>query len=780
MSNNDQIYIDEINRLKKEIDDLKAAKGIKEDNFFAPQLSLDDLPIGIYKTTSDGRILYANKELVRISGCKSIEELKQHNSYDFYVVPELRLLQTARFVSNDLVTEEYRFFRKDGTIIWVRDVGKKVYDDHGLIHFEGTIEDITERVETEARLKDSEEKYRDLIETMEQGLALHEIILNADGEPIDYRFIDVNTSFEKLTGLKKEYVVGKTVLEVLPDTEKYWIDTYGNVAINGISVHFVNYSQELEKYYDVAAYSPKKMQFVVVIADATEKILAENALRESELKLRTLINTIPDIICFKDGDGRWLEANDNMLKLFNLEDIDYHYKTDLDLAEIDEFFSSSFKNCHKSDGSTWQQGVPSRVDEVVAQPDGYNKIFDTVKVPLFDEFGKRKGMVVVGRDVTDNKALEEKIKQSEFHYRKISELLTDYVYLVKLLPSGKIEPQWIIGGFDKITGYDPNEVENVAELLLSIIVPEDLEHFAENHQPQLVKLEEVEAEYRIINKSGEIVWISDHIKPFTKDEEPGVIYQIGAVKNITERKKYEARILESSKQLELINEQKDRFFSIIAHDLKSPLSSFLGLTKMFAEQLQEMTIAEIQDYTSNMLKSAGNVLELLENLLEWSKMQRGKKAFNPELINLNYIFDYNIDLLANGFRLKRIKVNSKIDNTFELTADVQMINTILRNLLSNAMKFTHSGGSVEINAIDTGNDLTISVSDSGIGMNKETLENLFNIARKVSRPGTDDEPSSGLGLLLCKEFVDIHKGKIWAESEVGKGTTFYVSLPKNI
>jgi len=740
-------------------------------------LSLDDLPVGIYKSKPDGTIIYANKALVKLAGYESFEELSKVNAFSLYAVPELRVAQTAQFGTTDMIAEEYRFVRKDGSIIWVRDIGKKVLDEDGELYYEGTIEDITERKIAEMRLRESEEKYRELIEKMEEGLALHEIILDDKGNPVDYVFLDVNSAFERLTGLKKEKIIGKRVKEVLPDTEFYWIEKYGDVALNSTVEKFTNYSQELDKYFKVIAFSPRRLQFATLIEDVTEKMIIENALQESELRLRTLINTIPDIITFKDGEGRWIITNDFNLKLFGLDNVDYRGKTDAELAKYTTFYEEALEFCIHSDELAWQAGKPSRGDEIIPTPDGGNRIFDVIKIPIIEN-GERKGLVVVGRDITEKKEFEQMLSETNERYKMISEMITDYVYLVKGYPGDKIDVLWLLGGFEKITGYKLNHYKEAYETILKIIHPEDFKKFNEDYIPRLRNLEEIKAEYRIMSKSGETRWILDHIKPFVKPDEPDVIYQIGAVTDITEKKKYENEILESREKLKEIIDQKDRLFSIIAHDLKGPISAFVGMSKMFSENLNELTLTELQEYTENMHKSASHILELLENLLEWSRVQRGKKQFNPERLNIRLVLKNVADLLINSYKLKEVALNLEIENDAYVFADLQMLNTIFRNLISNALKFSFRGEKVEVRLSEFENKYIVSIKDYGIGMDDELKSKLFNPTEKVSRTGTEEESSTGLGLLLCKEFIDYHKGRIWVESQPNLGSTFFVELEK--
>lgn len=233
--------------------------------------------------------------------------------------------------------------------------------------------------------------------------------------------------------------------------------------------------------------------------------------------------------------------------------------------------------------------------------------------------------------------------------------------------------------------------------------------------------------------------------------------------------------------LEQLNTEKDKFFSIIAHDLKSPFSGFLGLTKTLAENHDSFSSEELREYAISMQESAMNLYKLLENLLEWSRMQRGMIEFNQETIDLKFLIQQNINIQKEVSKQKEIELIDKVsENTF-VHIDIPMINTVFRNLLSNAIKFTQNSGKIEIGTkyLETyPNYITVYIKDSGIGMDDEILTNLFKIDYNVSRVGTNNEPSTGLGLLLCKEFIEKQGGKIWAESQLGQGSIFYFTLPK--
>ena len=244
-----------------------------------------------------------------------------------------------------------------------------------------------------------------------------------------------------------------------------------------------------------------------------------------------------------------------------------------------------------------------------------------------------------------------------------------------------------------------------------------------------------------------------------------------------DRKKAEEEIKLKNELLQSINAEKDKFFSIIAHDLRGPLSAFVQATQIITEEIQTMSLEEIKDITNSMKTSATNIYNLLENLLEWSRLRRGGMDFVQQKLNLRKNADECIKPLSEASRKKGIEIEIVIPEQLEVFADIHMFDSVIRNLVSNAIKFTAKGGKVKV-AASKNNDssIVISISDSGIGMSPELRTRLFQLNEKTSRPGTEGEPSTGLGLLLCKEFIEKNDGKIWVESEVGKGSIFYFTL----
>ena len=248
--------------------------------------------------------------------------------------------------------------------------------------------------------------------------------------------------------------------------------------------------------------------------------------------------------------------------------------------------------------------------------------------------------------------------------------------------------------------------------------------------------------------------------------------------NLNQKNKLIDELIETKAELQQSNAEKDKFFSIITHDLKNAFSGFLNYIKLFSDDIGSFTIQELSDFMKQMQVSSESLFKLLENLLEWSKIKRGAIVFQPINHNIKLIMTQIVDILTINAANKNIKLITKIDDQVESFIDLQMFNTIFRNIIQNAIKFTPNGGTIEIGYEKDENYDIYYVKDSGIGMTPDIKNCLFKLDKKITREGTEGEPSTGLGLLLSKEFTELHNGKIYVESEPGQGSTFYIAFPR--
>lgn len=371
-------------------------------------------------------------------------------------------------------------------------------------------------------------------------------------------------------------------------------------------------------------------------------------------------------------------------------------------------------------------------------------------------------------DITERtKAEKELLRKSEHRYRLLIETVNEGISVAQNGYLKFVNPM-----MQTITGFTQEELLTLP--FLSFVYPEDQDIVISNHlKRQRGEPFSSKYQFRIVKKDGSLRIIE--MNGVVKEWE-GQPATLNIFADITEREHAEEEIKRKNEQLQKLNAEKDKFFSIIAHDLRGPFSSFLGLTEIMAGDLNSLTMEEIQEYSLTLRKSATNLYSLLENLLLWSRMQQGSIPFNPQSWLMFQIVEEFLTMeSANN---KGITIVYEIPDQIAVWADKNMLETIIRNLISNAVKFTPKGGKISISAkVLHDQSIEISVKDTGIGMSPSMVGDLFKLGVQTNRKGTEGEPSSGLGMLLCKEFVEKHNGCIWVESEEGKGSEFKFTLP---
>lgn len=299
--------------------------------------------------------------------------------------------------------------------------------------------------------------------------------------------------------------------------------------------------------------------------------------------------------------------------------------------------------------------------------------------------------------------------------------------------------------------------------------PDDFDFCLKTYVTAFDKREPFLMEYRMKNKFGNYCWIRDFGRPFY-DLDNTFLGYIGSCYDITQIKANEIKLIE-------LNAAKDKFFSIIAHDLKTPFCSILGFSEQIREMVNEKKYEQIGELTNIIWQSSNRAVDLIMNLMTWALSQSGRIKFNPEYFEIDPIVNEVILLMKGSAEQKFITITNMFLSGIKVNADKAMISTVLRNLISNAIKFTQANGKITIISTLNNSEIIISISDSGVGIPKAKLDKLFITDEGHSTKGTQEEYGTGLGLILCKEFIDKNSGKIWAKSEVGIGSTFSFSLP---
>lgn len=300
--------------------------------------------------------------------------------------------------------------------------------------------------------------------------------------------------------------------------------------------------------------------------------------------------------------------------------------------------------------------------------------------------------------------------------------------------------------------------------------PDDFDFCVQTYVAAFDKRESFLMEYRMKNAKGEYRWIRDFGRPFY-DVDNTFLGYIGSCYDITEIKDNELRLTE-------LNITKDKFFSIIAHDLRSPFNAVVGYSQHLLESVREKRFEEVEEYAKIILQSSNRAMELLSNLMQWSLSQSGRLHFHPQPFDMVMLIRELILSVHDQAALKSIVIENRLPENALVYADIAMISTILRNLTSNAIKFTRPGGQIIISLAKSKHHCSVSVQDNGVGIKKERIDLLFSLNDSSSTPGTQKETGTGLGLILCKEFIEKNGGSLEVESTEGEGSLFTFSLPR--
>jgi PAS domain S-box-containing protein len=252
------------------------------------------------------------------------------------------------------------------------------------------------------------------------------------------------------------------------------------------------------------------------------------------------------------------------------------------------------------------------------------------------------------------------------------------------------------------------------------------------------------------------------------------------LRDVTNQKQNELQILKIAEDLRQINDTKDKFVSIIAHDVKTPIVALIGYAEILAEDIEELQKSEIKEFASSIVEISKQTIGLLTNLLEWSRLQTGRMEFHPVQMNAFNTAENSISLLASNAEQKNIKIINKLDKDTYIYADENMMQSVFNNLLTNAIKFTNRNGEINITSDKCEDMICFSVKDNGVGMDAKQKTLLFEMNKSFTTPGTTNEKGSGLGMILCKDFIEKHGGKIWVESSVGIGSEFFFTVPASV
>lgn len=506
--------------------------------------------------------------------------------------------------------------------------------------------------------------------------------------------------------------------------------------------------------------------FQTVLFNITERNNIETKLRISENTYRGIINSLNDAVYIINGDGLFVDVNHAAELLYGYEKADFLNKSPEflsapglnNLVEVTQLILDSYN------------GKSIRFEFWGLRKDGsiFPKEVSLSPGTWFDQ----KIVVAVGREITERKEAEKLLKISEEKYRLLVQYSSDPIFSFNIDETYR----FVNDAFAVQFGKKPDEI--IGKTPFEVFPAEEAEKRLRLVRHVFSTGEKGEIEVKVDNVFGEEKYYLTIADPI-KDQEGKILWVTCISKEITQRKKAEEELKLKNEELKASNAEKDKFFSIVAHDLRGPMSGFLGLTGIMADEIENLSGEELKEIALTMRTSAVNISRLIENLLEWSKMQRGIIRYEPQPLFLKPLLLRSIELMKDIAAKKEIELKIDIPENVVVTADIHMLETVFRNLLSNAIKFTHKKGLIETTySKSTNNMAQIEVKDSGIGMSADLISKLFLLTENSNRKGTEGETSTGLGLILCKEFIEKQGGTIKVESEENKGSSIIFTLPE--
>jgi len=501
-----------------------------------------------------------------------------------------------------------------------------------------------------------------------------------------------------------------------------------------------------------------------------ERKLAERALRQSEEKFRKITSSAYDAILMINQDNKINFWNEAAFRIFGYSSNEVHNIDFIKLISLPGKYQINKSNFEAIKQSAKDIQL-SKHFEIQAIRKGGQSIELEVSVS-YVEISNQPNYIIIARDITQKKLEAMLLAKSEALLSE-AESIAHFGSWEYDLHSNSIT--WSKELY-RIYEVNPEETIPTIELIKSMLKPEESSHFMELVNKAINDGTPYTVETEITTPNGNLKVIEGRGRP-VYNSEGKVIKLVGTAIDITEKKLAQRKLEQYLEELKALNATKDKFFSIIAHDLKNLFGALKNLSDILYSMYNDFSEEERIEIINEMHNTSIKLYELLENLLTWSRSQRGTLEFHPDETNLKYIVTSCVELLKGTADNKSIKLQDYVDDDLVVLCDVNMITTVIRNLITNAIKFTPENGEISVFAEKKENEVLVAIKDTGIGISDEDKQKLFRIDVHHTTIGTSQEKGTGLGLILCKEFVEKHGGRIWVESEIGKGSTFKFTIP---
>lgn len=682
------------------------------------------------------------------------------------------------------------------------------------------LSDFSEKIQTQKALQQSEEKYRLLFENMSNAFALHKMIFDEEGTPVDYIFVDFNAAFEHLLGFKREQLLNKRVREILPETEPYWFDLYGRVVKTRKPIRYKNFSKELNRHFEINAYSPSEGMFAVMIEDVSSKQKIELLLRESEEKYRLMADNISDGV-YIVKDSKFDYVNKKMTQIFEFGEDRLIGMLPWELArpeireETRDLFFDKIKSgemspieveCLTGTGKIITAEI--QVNIVKMQSDNVPHVYGVVR----DISERRKYIdeLIVAKEKAEHSegVINELFLQSQQQKVEIESLLlsarqvlvagsfndsaasvfeicktlisTTEAILYIQPTSGGLLHALNISSLEQVSVFGLiqflKQFYEAAPASLIINSPSDYDGplFLDKDIRSLNNLLVIKMEFEQ-KPFGFMVFVN-RLFGFS-EEHAKLAIGFGEMISMSYAKESHIKLLEQAKQkAEQADYLKSAFLANMSHEIRTPMNGIIGFIDLLSRKnVKEERKAMYLDVIKN---SAHQLLTIINDIIDLSKLEANQIAIDNQPMQVNVLMEDLMNFFQYSINEKGLKLSytSCFKDKEYILSDSSRLRQLLINLINNAIKFTAEGG-VEFGCSIDNRSIRFYVKDSGIGIPDDFKEAIFERFRQVDLRTSREYGGTGLGLSICKGIVDLLGGRIWVHSEEGKGSEFYFTIP---
>ncbi len=690
--------------------------------------------------------------------------------------------------TNSIFEMEYRVQRLDGTLGWTLSRAVPLLDAQGeVVEWFGAASDVTERKRAEEALRESEERYRNLFNSMDEGYCIMEMLFDEHEQPVDYRFLEVNPSFEKQCGLHN--ATGKRIREFYPNLEEYWFELYGKVALTGEPVRYVNEAKTMEgRWFDVYAFrigGRDSRKIAVLFNDATLRIASEEALRQRAVELAkaqrqtletlalvdALISNAPIGMAYYDHDLRFVKLNQALADINGLP-LQAHLGRTIPelLPGIPEESLDQFRQVLATGRPILNCEVRGETPQASGELRWWLVNYYPVRVQTNEVHTRDTlGVGVAVLEITQQKRAEAAQRVNEQRLRFVMDSMPQKIFTAN--PDGELDyfnPQWT-----EFTGLSFQQMQDSG--WTKLVHPDDVEEKMRLWQRAFGTGEPFQSEHRFRRADGEYRWHFSRALPM-RDTAGRITMWVGSNTDVHDMKQAEAALQKQAAELSDLHGRRDEFLAMLSHELRNPLAPIINAVQML--RIQQRASGSSPQACEMIERQVGQFVHLVDDLLEVSRISAGRIHLQRKPVDLQTIVECSVETVRPLIdRHRHVLAVSLPSASLWIDGDSTRLEQVVVNLLNNAAKYTADGGQIWLSLRQEGHQAVLEVRDSGVGIAPELLPRIFDLFTQAERSLDRSQGGLGIGLCLVQRLVEMHGGQVAVSSVLGQGSEFVVRLP---